>query len=78
MCTPLVGSEVDRAVDDRGHHRLRITAADAHGLLNAPHAGVGEGEPGVGRRRLKVLDEMRGLGHRQENTHGESSRIVRC
>ena len=30
----LVGGEVDRAVDDRRHHRLRVAAADAHRLLN--------------------------------------------
>ena len=31
----LVGREVDRAVDDRRHHRLGVAAADAHRLLDA-------------------------------------------
>ena len=32
----LVGCEVDRAIDDRRHHGLRIAAADSHRLSALP------------------------------------------
>ena len=63
----LVGREIDGAVDDGGHDGLCVAAPDAHRLLDPAHAGVGEGKADLGRRGLEVLDEMRGVGHRQEN-----------
>ncbi len=40
----LVGGKVDGAVDDRGHHRLGVAAADPHRLLHAGDACAGERE----------------------------------
>ncbi len=53
----LIRGEVDRAVDDRGHDRLGVAAADAHRLLHARDAGLRERERDLGRRSLEILVE---------------------
>ena len=58
----LVRREVDRAVDDRGHDRRGVTAADAHRLLNTRDTGTRERERDLGRRGLEVFLEL-DVGH---------------
>ena len=59
----LVGGEVDRAVDDRRHHRLGVSAADPDRLLHAANARMREREADLGWRRLKVVVEPDDIGH---------------
>ncbi len=59
----LVGGEVDRAVDHRGHHGLGVAAADPHRLLHAGDTGPREREADLGLRRLEVVVELDGVAH---------------
>ena len=58
----LVGGEVDRAVDDRGHDGLGVAAPDANRLLHAGDACAREGERDLGRRGLEVVRELHAVG----------------
>ena len=64
----LVGGEVDRAVDDRRHDRLRVAAPDPHRLLHAADAGARERERDLGRRGLEIVVEAGDVRHAAHRT----------
>ena len=59
----LIGGEVDRAVDHRGHDGLGVSTTDANGFLHSRDARARERERDLGRRRLEVVIELHAVRH---------------